>query len=225
MLNMDFNIIFKGNNFIRLLEGLFVTLRISIISMLISIVIGFILGMLMTLKNKYLKIVLKFYLETVRIMPQLVLLFLVYFGTSKHFGINLSASLSAILVFTFWGSAEVGDLVRGALQVIPRHQYDSSYALALKRWQVSVYIIFPQAIRRLLPALISLFTRMIKTTSLVALIGVVEVLKVGKQIIDASRYTNPKAAIYVYLCIFILYFCIAYPFSLLAKSLEKRFVS
>ena len=109
---------------------------------------------------------------------------------------NLSGETAAVIVFTFWGTAEMGDLVRSALISIPKHQYDSGYGLGLNKWQVYLYIILPQTIRRLLPSAVNLLTRMIKTTSLVALIGVVEVLKVGKQIIDASRYTNPTAALW-----------------------------
>ena len=148
----------------------------------------------MNIPNKIIKFICRIYLEIVRIMPQLVLLFLVYFGAAKHLGMNLSGETAAVIVFTFWGTAEMGDLVRSALISIPKHQYDSGYGLGLNKWQVYLYIILPQTIRRLLPSAVNLLTRMIKTTSLVALIGVVEVLKVGKQIIDASRYTNPTAA-------------------------------
>ncbi|HBP24818.1 MAG TPA: amino acid ABC transporter permease, partial [Oribacterium sp.] len=62
------------------------------------------------------------YLDFIRIMPQLVLLFIVYFGTTRAFGINLSGELSAVIVFVLWGTAEMGDLVRGALISIPKHQ-------------------------------------------------------------------------------------------------------
>ena len=113
----------------------------------------------------------------------------------------------------------MGDLVRSALISIPKHQYDSGYGLGLNKWQVYLYIILPQTIRRLLPSAVNLLTRMIKTTSLVALIGVVEVLKVGKQIIDASRYTNANdAALWVYGAVFFMYFVICFPFSRLSSS-------
>ena len=107
----------------------------------------------------------------------------------------MPGELVAVIVFTFWGTAEMGDLVRSALISIPKHQYESGYGLGLTKLQVFIYIIFPQTIRRLLPSAINLLTRMIKTTSLVVLIGVVEVVKVGKQIIDASRYTASDSAL------------------------------
>lgn len=223
MQNMGIEVLWKGTNFLRLLEGLWVTLRIALLAMILSIILGFFLGMIMNMQRKGVRAICKIYLEIVRIMPQLVLLFLAYFGAAKHFGINLSGECVAVIVFTFWGTAEMGDLVRSALIAIPKHQYESGYGLGLSTFQVYLYIIIPQTITRLLPSAINLLTRMIKTTSLVVLIGVVEVVKVGKQIIDAARYTNPKAAIWVYGMIFLLYFLICFPFSKLSAALEKKF--
>ena len=222
MENMGLELLFKGNNFLRLWGGLWITLRIALISMLFSLILGFFLGIIMRIKNPVLKVICRIYLEIVRIMPQLVLLFLDYFGAAKHLGVNMSGEGAAVLVFAFWGTAEMGDLVRSALGAIPKHQYESGYGLGLTKWQVYLYIILPQTIRRLLPSAINLLTRMIKTTSLVVLIGVVEVVKVGKQIIDAGRYTNPDAAIWIYGAIFLMYFVICFPFSRLSAVLEKR---
>ena len=222
MQNMGISVLFKGNNFLRLCQGLWVTLRIALIAMIFSIILGFILGMIMTSKNKVVKLICRIYLEIVRIMPQLVLLFLVYFGAAKHLGMNMPGELAAVIVFTFWGTAEMGDLVRSALISIPKHQYESGYGLGLTKLQVFIYIIFPQTIRRLLPSAINLLTRMIKTTSLVVLIGVVEVVKVGKQIIDASRYTASDSELWVYGAIFLMYFAICFPFSRLSAFLGKK---
>ena len=86
---MGFEVLLKGNNMIRLLTGLAVSLKISFVSVAISIVLGVALGILMTLKNPVITVVSRIYLEIVRIMPQMVLLFIVYFGTTKALGINL----------------------------------------------------------------------------------------------------------------------------------------
>ena len=216
------NVLFMGENFLRLLEGLWVTLRISLIAVALSIPLGILFGMFMTLKNPVSKAISRVYLEIIRIMPQLVLLFIAYFGVTRAFGLNLSAELSAIIVFILWGTAEMGDLVRGALISIPLHQYDSAAALGMTKTQTFFYIVVPQTMRRLLPLTINLTTRMIKTTSLVVLIGITDVLKVGKQIIDANRFDYPTAALWVYGVIFLLYFLACWPISTLAKKLEKR---
>ena len=176
MQDLGIRVLFMGDNFARLLSGLWVTVRISLISVVLSIILGVLLGMVMTIKNPVAKALTKIYLEFVRIMPQLVLLFLVYFGLTKSFGINLSGEASSIIVFTIWGTAEMGDLVRGALISIPKHQYESGEVIGLNKIQIYRYIIIPQTLRRLIPLAINLTTRMIKTTSLIVLIGVVEVM-------------------------------------------------
>ena len=99
---MGFEVLFKGTNAIRLLKGLGVALQISFISVGISIVLGIFLGMIMTAKNKVVEWLTGLYLEIVRLMPQMVLLFLVYFGATKAMGLNLSAGLSAVIVFSCW---------------------------------------------------------------------------------------------------------------------------
>lgn len=222
MQNLGIQVLFQGNNFLRLCGGLWESLRIAVISMVLSIVLGMILGIVMTSPKKLVRFLCRIYLEIVRIMPQLVLLFLVYFGAAKHLNINLPGSWAAVIVFTFWGAAEMGDLVRSALQSIPVHQYQSGFGLGMTKLQVYRYVIIPQTVRRLLPSVMNLLTRMIKTTSLVVLIGVIEVVKVGKQIIDSSRYTVPDAALWVYGVIFIMYFAICYPFSRAAAMLDKK---
>ena len=223
MQDLAIGVLFKGRNLVRLFEGLGVTLWLSAVSVLLSVLLGLLLGMLMTLKNPVTKFITRLWLEIIRIVPQLVLLFLVYFGAAKAFNLQISGEAASVIVFTFWGAGEMGDLVRGALTSIPRHQTESGLALGLTKPQVYLRILLPQAVRRLIPQAINLATRMVKTTSLVMLIGVVEVLKVGQQIIDASRFDYPQAAIWIYAVIFFLYFIVCWPVSLLAKRLEKKF--
>lgn len=222
MANLGLEVLFKGKNFLRLLTGLWVAVRISLISVAISIVLGVFLGMLLGSRSRLLRGTFRLYLETVRIMPQMVLLFVVYFGTTRVFGWNLNAEAAAIFVFSFWGTAEMADLVRGALQSIPLIQRESAQALGMKPLQVYTLVILPQAVRRLIPLSINLITRMIKTTSLVMMIGIVEVLKVAQQIIEANRKTAPNAAFGVFAVVFLMYFLICWPIGSLAGYLEKR---
>ena len=219
---MGFEVLFKGSNFIRLFQGLSVALKISMISVVISIALGMMIGILMALDIPYLKSVFRIYLEIVRIMPQMVLLFIVYFGITRLLGISLSAEVSSIIVFSFWGTAEMSDLVRGALKSIPLVQYESSMALGFTTLQTYIYVIIPQIVRRMIPQSINLITRMIKTTSLIMMIGIVEVLKVGQQIIEANRKSSPNAAFGIFMTIMLLYFIACWPISRLSKYLEKK---
>ena len=214
MPDLGIDVLFKGTNMLRLLQGLWVAMQISIVSILISMPLGILVGALMTVKNRVVKAIFRVYLEFIRIMPQLVLLFIVYFGSTRALGWNLSGEVASVIVFVLWGTAEMGDLVRGALISIPKHQYESSEALGLSK--IQTYL------RRLIPLSINLITRMIKTTSLVLMIGVVEMLKVAQQIIEANRMSSPNAAFGVFLVVFVLYFFACWPFSVLARVLEKK---
>ena len=222
MPDLGIDVLFKGTNFIRLLGGLWTALEISLISVGLSIPLGILLGIVMTIPNKAIKVITKIYLEIIRIMPQLVLLFIVFFGATRTMGINLSGEVASVIVFTLWGTAEMGDLVRGSIISIPKHQSESSLALGLSKAQTYLYIIIPQTVRRLLPLSINLVTRMIKTTSLILMIGVVEVIKVAQQIIEANPATSPNAAFGVYLVVFIMYFIVCFSISMVAKHLEKK---
>lgn len=168
------------------IDAAVLTIRIAFWGILAAFVIGVICSVAQYYKTPFIKGIVAVYIEISRNTPQLVLLFIAYFGVTRAFGWNLSAEASAIIVFTLWGTAEMGDLVRGALLSIPSHQYDSAAALGMTKHQTFLHVIIPQTLRRLLPPTINLTTRMIKTTSLVVLIGMTEVLKVGKQIIDAN---------------------------------------
>ena len=222
MQSLGVEVLFKGKNFARLMGGMWTALKISLVSIVISMVLGLLLGMLVSRKNRVLRGVMRCYLEFIHIMPQMVLLFLVFFGTSKAFGWNLSGELSSVIVFSLWGTAEMSDLVRGAVTSVPKIQYESAMALGMTPAQVNRYVILPQAVRRLIPQSINLITRMIKTTSLVTLLGVVEILKVAQQIIEANRKASPNAAFGVYLTVFVMYYLACQPLSLAAKKLEKQ---
>lgn len=217
-----FSVFAMGNNFVRLLGGLWVTIWIALVSVAFSIVLGFGFGILMTIKNRAVKIICRIYLEIMRIMPQMVLLFVMYYGLTRSMGISLSGEAASILVFTLWGTAEMGDLVRGSLESVPKHQYESGKAVGLTDRQIFMYIIIPQTLQSLIPLSMNLITRMIKTTSLVVFVGVIEVVKIGQQIVESNRLTIPTASIAVYFVIFMMYFFVCWLLSLAARYIEKR---
>ena len=219
---MGAEFLFQGATIQRLLVGLGVTLRISLVSVALSVPLGVLMGVLFTRKNRILRAVLRLYLDFIRVMPQLVLLFLVFFGSATTLGLNFSGEVASIIVFTAWGAAELGDLVRAALESIPRSQYDSAFVLGLTSRQTFLRVILPQALRRLLPPSVNLVTRIVKTTSLCMLIGVVEVVRVGQQIIDYYRFDYPLGALWTYATLALLYFAICWPLSMLSKWLEGR---
>ena len=206
----------------RLLSGLWVTVWIAVVSVAGCIPVGLVTGWLMTRRNAFVRFLMRLYLDFIRIMPQLALLFIAFYGLARLWNWNLDATGACVLVFILWGGAELGDLVRAALQSIPASQYDSAYVLGLSTWQTYTRIIIPLALRRMLPASVNLATRIVKTTSLAVLLGVVEVVKVGQQIIDVYRFRCPDGALWIYGAIFLMYFFICWPLSLLARHLERK---
>ncbi|EEP56196.1 amino acid ABC transporter permease [Clostridium butyricum] len=225
MQNSAISVIFQGKNFQRIFEGLLTTAEIAFISIIIGSLLGIILGLSRTSKYKIVLFLNRVYLEAFRIIPTLVWLFIFYFGVTTALNINLSGEAVSIIVFTLWGAAEMGDIVRGALQSLPKHQIESGKALGLNNFQLYRYIMIPQAVRRMLPGTINLATRMVKTTSLVVLIGVIDVVKIGQQIIETSRFEFPTASFWIYGFIFFLYFIICYPLSKISKNLEQKWNS
>lgn len=225
MQNSAISVIFQGKNLQRIFEGLLTTAEIAFISIIISSLLGIILGLSRTSKYKIVLFLNRVYLEAFRIIPTLVWLFIFYFGVTTALNVNLSGEAVSIIVFTLWGAAEMGDIVRGALQSLPKHQIESGKALGLNNFQLYRYIMIPQAVRRMLPGTINLATRMVKTTSLVVLIGVIDVVKIGQQIIETSRFEFPTASFWIYGFIFFLYFIICYPLSKISKNLEQKWNS
>lgn len=214
-------VLFAGNNLLRLLQGLGVSFSIALVAIACSIVIGIVVGFMMLSRFMILRIACKLYLESVRIIPILALLYVCYFGLPQLLHISLSNIAVAVLVFSFWGGAEMADLVRGALSSVDKHQRESALSLGLSPLQAQIFIILPIASKRLLPGLINLFTRMIKTTALLLFIGIADMLQVGRQIIEANR-SIPTAAFSVYGTLLVGYFAMCFPLSRLAKSLENR---
>ncbi len=216
-------VLLELDNLKRLLEGFEITLLIALSSAMISIIVGMLLGSLMAFGSKIMVLACRVYLESVRIIPLLAWLFIVYFGLANWFDLHISAVLASVIVFSLWGGAEMMDLTRGVLTSVSKHQVESALALGLDSKKVIFNIIFPQSFLSLLPSSLNLFTRMIKTTALVSLIGAIDLLKVGQQIIELNLLRMPNASFVVYGVILMFYFSLCYSLSLYSSHLEKKF--
>jgi len=208
----------------RLLEGISETIKISMIALVLSVILGLVIGVIMTSKNRLIQAILRIFLEAFRLIHPIVWLFVIFFVSPSIFHIETNNVVVSILVFTLWGTFEIGDLVRSFIKSLPKSQFESSIALGLSRPQMYIYVLLPQIILRTTPSIVNLATRLIKTTTLVYLIGVPEVLKVSQNIIQLTYLRNPNSYISftMYLFLLVVYFIICYPLSLLARYLEKK---
>ena len=222
MAHSAINVFFSGNNFSRILQGLWTSVWIAGVSLGIGLVLGTFLGVLRTLPNKIIRFILRLYLEFFRIVPTIVLLFLFYYILPRSFHINWPASWMAVLAFALWVAAEFSDIVRGAIESVPIVQKESGLALGLSKVQLFRYVLLPQAVQLELPATINLATRVIKTTSLLMMISIMDVIAIGQQIIEANNQKYPTAVFWIYGLIFFLYFIIDYPLSVWSKRLAAK---
>ena len=222
MAHSAINVLFTGNNFSRILQGLWTSVWIAGVSLIIGLILGTLLGILRTLPNEIMRFILRLYLEFFRIVPTIVLLFLFYYILPRTFHINWPASWMAVLAFSLWVAAEFSDIVRGALESVPLVQKESALALGLSRMQLLRYVLLPQAVQLELPATINLATRVIKTTSLLMMISIMDVIAIGQQIIEANNQKYPTAVFWIYGLIFFLYFIIDYPLSKWSKRLAAK---
>ncbi|HAU4889684.1 amino acid ABC transporter permease [Aeromonas hydrophila] len=193
------------------------TLAISLLAILFATLGGVGYGVLAQQGGRLTRGVLRVYLELFRVVPVLVWLYLFFFGLPIFFGLDIPAFWCAVLVLALWGASEVGEVVRGGLNSLARGQQEAGLALGLSRWQLYRHVLLPQALQRLTPPTINIYTRIIKTSSLAVLIGVVEVIKVGQQIIERTY-----GSLLIYGLLFLFFFLVCYPLSLVSRRLEQQ---
>ncbi|MEN9532293.1 MAG: hypothetical protein RIQ83_1517 [Pseudomonadota bacterium] len=193
------------------------TLAISLLAILFATLGGVAYGVLAQQGSRLVRGLLRCYLELFRVVPVLVWLYLFFFGLPIFFGLDIPAFWCAVLVLALWGASEVGEVVRGGLRSLARGQQEAGLALGLSTWQLYRHVLLPQALQRLTPPTINIYTRIIKTSSLAVLIGVVEVIKVGQQIIERTY-----ASVLIYGLLFLFFFLVCYPLSLASRRLEQK---
>ncbi|ENC9557408.1 amino acid ABC transporter permease [Aeromonas hydrophila] len=193
------------------------TLAISLLAILFATLGGVGYSVLAQQGGRLTRGVLRVYLELFRVVPVLVWLYLFFFGLPIFFGLDIPAFWCTVLVLALWGASEVGEVVRGGLNSLARGQQEAGLALGLSRWQLYRHVLLPQALQRLTPPTINIYTRIIKTSSLAVLIGVVEVIKVGQQIIERTY-----GSLLIYGLLFLFFFLVCYPLSLVSRRLEQQ---
>lgn len=201
----------------QLAIGIGRTLGISLLAIVFSSLGGMLYGVVRNLGVRWIDVVLIVYLEMFRAIPVLVWLYLFFFGMPIFLGWSISGFRCAVLVLSLWGACEVGEVVRGALRSLPCGQREAGLAIGLDLPQLYVKVLLPQALRRMTPPLINVFTRLIKTSSLAVLIGVVDVIKIGQQIIERTY-----ESVLIYGFLFAFFFLACYPLSAASRVLERR---
>jgi polar amino acid transport system permease protein len=221
--------------------GLKNTLIISAVSVTLSVVVGVLLGTFLTIKFLPLQAAIRLYIEVWRGLPIIVTIFLLYFALPTvadevHLqALNLDPMRAAILGLALWGSAQIAEATRGAVQSIPKEQHEASAALGFGWIGRHVNVILPQALRRLIPPLVGLSVGVIQNSTLASILGVPEVLETAQRstnrlavpTVDPATLTiegGDSHALEIYLAVFVLFFVISFPLTRLAAFLEKRLI-
>ena len=210
--------------------GLPATLRVSAIAVVGSAVVGVLLGTLITIEFWPLRSAIRLYIEVLRGLPILVTVFIVHFGlpeisASFKFAPLTSASIALVL----WGSAQVAEATRGAVQSIPHEQHEAAAALGFGWVGRHGFVILPQALRRLLPPFVGLLVNIIQNSTLAQTIGGIEILQAAKSQNERLSFPEPIGigeihAFEIFAGVLILFFLISFPLTRLAAVLEKRLV-
>jgi His/Glu/Gln/Arg/opine family amino acid ABC transporter permease subunit len=206
--------------------GLKETARMAGLSVLGAGSIGIVLGTLLTIAFWPSRALIRAYVEVWRGLPIIVTIFLIYFAVPRlvH-GTQLTAFQAATVGLILWGSAQVAEATRGAVQSIPREQHEAASALGFGWVGRHAFVILPQAMRRLLPPMIGLLVNVIQNTTIAAIIGVGDVLETGQRSTERLLFqTGDSHAFAILTAVLVIFFVISFPLTRLAAFLEKRLV-
>jgi polar amino acid transport system permease protein len=202
--------------------GLPETLKIAAASVVASAVIGVLLGTVLTIRFWPTRSLIRLYIEVWRGLPIIVTIFIIYFAL-PGVGLKFSAFEAAAIGLALWGSAQIAEATRGAVQSIPREQHEAAAALGFRWVGRHRYIVLPQAYRRLVPPMVSLLVNVVQNTTIAATIGVAELLETGNRSVERLTLATGNAhAFAIYGSVMAVFFLISFPLTRLAAYLERR---
>jgi polar amino acid transport system permease protein len=209
-------------------EGLRGMLHVAVIALIGSTLIGIPLGTLLTIPFRPIRWLIRLYIEVFRGLPIIVTVFLVFYGLPPiSQSLRFSALNATAIALILWGSAQVAEATRGAVGSIPQEQHEAAAALGFGWIGRHQYVIVPQALRRLLPPLVSLLVNIIQNTTLAAVLGGLELLSAAQRQNERIAAVPPIGtgeihAFEIFGAIAVLFFVISFPLTRLAAYLEKR---
>jgi len=199
-----------------LLEGTFVTIKLTILILALGLVLGLIIAFSQTYGNKPVRLLAGIYDRIFRSVPELVLLLLVFYGL-PNIGFRLSPFYAAVLALGLRSAAYMAQIFRGSFMSVGSDQLTAAYSLGMGEYRAFIYVIFPQAIRAFIPPFANEYAIILKDTSLAYAIGVVELLRHGQYIIAVEYKPLP-----IFLVIAAIYFVLTFGVARLLKMLENK---
>lgn len=199
-----------------LLSGAVSTVLIAVGVLVLGTVLGVLFGLLRLVKNPIVAAPVRAYVEVARGAPLIMQMFFVYYGLPPVLGIEIPSYVAVVLAMTVFASGNSAEIVRGAIESLPAGQFEAARSTGLSYPQLMWQVILPQALKRMIPPQMGLFTTLVKDTSLAAILGVFELTTAAQRTIERTL-----ASFELYLFAGAVYFLICYPLSVYARRVER----
>lgn len=203
-------------NYKQLLSGLGTTLFVTLISIAIASVLGIVFGLMSVTPSKTLRIISMIYVDIMRGIPMMVLAFFVFFTIPQLLGIKMIATVAAIIVLSLNAGAYIAELVRGGINAVDKGQLEAARSLGLPYSKAMGKIILPQAIKIMIPSFINQFVITLKDTTILSVIGLVELTQSGKIVVARTYDSN------MWFVIAIIYIVVITALTKVSNLLERR---
>jgi len=201
-----------------LLQGLWVTIYVSLISIALSFVLGLVFGFIRYVKIKYLSAIVGFLINIIKTLPLLLIIFFTYFGLPE-LGIITNPTVASIIALVVFEGAMLAEIVRSGIAAVDPGQMEGARSNGMTFGQAMYHVVVPQALHNMIPALLSQFVSLVKDTSLATIIVLPELLY-HAQIIYSQ---NTTYLIPMYVIIAVMYFIVCFCLSQIANYLSKRY--
>jgi len=204
-----------------LFEGLWMTFQISIVTIFFGSILGSAIGLLRTMNVRPVNLILGAYIHTLRGTPFLIHLYIVYFilPTTGISWLQLEAFPAAIIALSMYTSTYVAEIVRAAVQAVPRGQSEAARSVGMTALETMWYVVLPQAAKLMIPPMGGIYVIIIKGTSIVSVIGIAELVRAGEH----ATQRHPRELMVIYGMVALMYFAYCYPVLRLARWAEGKF--
>ena len=202
--------------------GLLLTMVLSVAGILLSFPLGVALAVGRRSRLPVVRVVSTTYIELIRAVPLITVLFMAQFLFPLVLpeGLRIDNVIRAIGGITLFSAAYVAENVRGGLQAIPVGQHEAAFAIGLRTWQTTIFIVLPQALRITIPANVGLFISLLKDTTLAYIIGLLEILGIGRPVLANPEWLGTQFEVYFFIAV--VFFVLSYTLSQASYRLEKE---
>lgn len=218
MFELDFSIM--GKYIPLLLDGVRMTILLTLVSVVVGVVLGLMAALMKMSRFKILRLIASTYIEIIRGTPIICQLYLIFFGLPQLIGFNIPEFIAAFIALGFNSGAYVSEIIRAGIEAVDRGQTEAAYSLGMPHAMTMRYIIIPQAVKNILPALVNEFIVLIKESAVVSVIGLSDLMR-KSSMISSVTYKPFEPLVTVALLYFIMTFTLSKAMGRIERRLKK----